>query len=604
MGIYEFDRDDAYRFAHHIGIQTREHGEELFFRNCPYCHGQGKGNEKSFSINLNTGLFKCFRSSCGRTGNMIDLARDFDFQINNTVSEYYAPKKRYRRLTTPKEPIKPKDPAIEFLNSRGISKEVAEKYQITVQNDHPNILCMPFLDEKMQWQFIKYRKTDYDKARDNNKEWCEKGCKPILYGMWLCNTENKTLIVTEGQMDSLSVAEAGYENAVSVPTGANAFTWVPYCWDFMSKFEKIIVFGDHEKGHITLLDEFKKRFDAKVWHVREEDYQDCKDANDILRKYGKEQIRKCIENAVQERLEFMNEVADTKIINPYDIEKLKTGIHCLDYPLYGGLPFPGVTVITGKRSEGKSTLASQIIAEAINQGYKCLAYSGEMADWMFKSWIVRQIAGPNHNFEYQTKMGGKGYNVSKANIALIDEWLREKLSLIDTTKVGTTDTIGLLEAVERAIQQCDYRVILMDNLMTALSASADKYTDKYEQQSQFMKKLTKIADKYNVHIILVAHKRKNGYGGDEMDDVSGTSDITNLANVVISYGRSREKCNDDQRMLRLLKNRLFGKTNFEGWVMNYDERSNRIYGEGDDVNREYGWLKETMTEANDDCPFT
>ena len=68
-----------------------------------------------------------------------------------------------------------------------------------------------------------------------------------------CNPDNPTLVLTEGQIDSLSVAEAGIENAVSVPTGAKGFTWIPYCWDFLSQFKTLVVFGDCEerKDHIA-----------------------------------------------------------------------------------------------------------------------------------------------------------------------------------------------------------------------------------------------------------------------------------------------------------------------------------------------------------------
>lgn len=590
-GLYEFKEEDAYRFANHVHIQTFERGAELWFRSCPFCHGKGKSNEKTFSINLKTGQFCCFRASCKRQGNMIDLAREFDFSLGNTVDEFYNPKKQFKKLTAPKEPIKPKDPAIAFLNSRGISKAIAEKYQITCQTDHPNILCMPFIDENGKWQFVKYRKTDYDKNRDNNKEWCEADCKPILYGMYQCNPENKTLIITEGQLDSLSVAECNIENAVSVPTGAKGFTWIPYCWNWVNQFEKIIVFGDHEKGHITLLDEIKSRFKCEIWHVREEDYKDCKDANDILRKYGKDQVRICIKNAIRVPLDYAKDCADVADINIYDIEKLETGIHVLDYMLYGGLPFSGLTIVTGKRSEGKSTLTSMILANAINQGYKCLAYSGELADWQFKSWITKQIAGGNHTFLYRTRRGEEGYETSKANKTIINDWMRGKLVLLDNSKVGGRNTVGLLEAIENIIQQYGVRVILIDNLMTAISSMVDGRTDKYELQSRFIQRIVEIASRYNAVIILVAHKRKDTSGVDEMDDVLGSSDIVNLAHVIISYGRDRE-IGEDQRRLRLLKNRLFSKVNFSGWVMNFDERSNRIYGDNDNVNKEFGWAKD------------
>ena len=48
-------------------------------------------------------------------------------------------------------------------------------------------------------------------------------------------------------------------------------------------------------------------------------------------------------------------------------------------------------------------------------------------------------------------------------------------------------------------------------------------------------------------------------------------------------------------MLTCSKNRLFGKTNTKGWITKFDEKSKRIYGNGDNVNREYGW------NITDDC---
>ena len=609
MGLYQFNPDDAYRFANHVRIQTKERGHELWFKSCPFCHGKGKSNEKSFSINLETGQFCCFRASCKRQGNMVDLAREFDFSLGHDFDEYYNPKKEFRRLAQPKKPIIPKDPAVRYLESRGISKVVAERYQITTKDGQDNILCMPFFDEKGIIQFVKYRKTDYDKTKDDNKEWCEKECKPILYGMYQCNPLNKTLIITEGQLDSLSVVECNIENAVSVPTGAKGFTWIPYCWNWVNQFEKIIVFGDHEKGEITLLDDIKSRFNCEIYHVREEDYKDCKDANDILRKYGKDQIRLCIKNAVRVELAFVKDFADIEDVNIYDIEKLKTGIKKLDYMLYGGLPIPGLTIVTGKRSEGKSTLTSQIIANALDQGYKCLAYSGEMADWQFKSWLNKQIAGSRHTFLYKNKDGAEGYEVSKANKAIISQWVRGNLYILDNSKVGSKNTIGLLDAVEKVIQQYGVRVILLDNLMTAISAMAESGSEKYEMQGRFTQRLTEMASKYKCIFILVAHKRKNSFGSDEMDDVLGSSDIVNLAHVIISYGRDQE-LSESQRRLKLLKNRLLSKVNYGGWIMDFDVRSNRIYTEGDDYERDFGWVnlipKQTSfieSTDDDDVPF-
>ena len=153
-------------------------------------------------------------------------------------------------MKTPKEPIRPKPEAVKYLTERGISEDVIKRYQITVQTEHPNILVFPFLDAAGRMQFVKYRKTDFDREKDKNKEWCEANCKPILFGMAQCNDKFDRLIITEGQIDSLSVAAAGIENAVSVPTGARGFTWVPYCWDWINRFEEVIVFGEIGRAHV------------------------------------------------------------------------------------------------------------------------------------------------------------------------------------------------------------------------------------------------------------------------------------------------------------------------------------------------------------------
>ena len=260
MSIYEFNPEHAFSFATSQGIKAKIKGRELHFMDCPYCHGGVHKDKYSFSINLDTGQFKCLRVSCGVTGNMLTLSRDFDFSLGNNVDEYYRPRKKYRSFKKPKEVIKPREPAIAYLESRGISEDIAKRYEITTLADQENVLVFPFYDASGNLCFIKYRKTDFDKSKDRNKEWCEKGCRPILFGMKQCTDQHDRLVITEGQIDSLSVAMAGIENAVSVPTGAKGFTWIPYCYDWVSKFDEIVVFGDYEKEQITLLDEVVKRF--------------------------------------------------------------------------------------------------------------------------------------------------------------------------------------------------------------------------------------------------------------------------------------------------------------------------------------------------------
>ena len=607
-GPYEFKEQDAYDFARHVRAETSVRNGELFFKTCPYCNPKPtRDNIKTFSIDLRTGLFKCFRASCGAHGNMITLAKDFDFSLGNEVDEYYQPKKMFHNSKVEKfrkrsTPITPKPEAIQYLESRGISEEVAKEYEITVQTNNTKVLVFPFYDEHGVMQFVKYRKTDFDKEKDSNKEWCESGCKPILFGMKQCKNFDR-LILTEGQVDSLSVAAAGIENAVSVPTGANGFTWVPYCWNWVNKFREIIVFGDHEKGRITLLDEMTRRFKIPIKHVREEDYKDCKDANDILRKYGKEQVRACVENAVMVPMKRLIQLADVQDVDIYRIAKLKTGLNQVDKLLYGGVPFGGVVLISGKSGSGKSTLASQMLVNAMQQGYKCFAYSGELPNYMFKSWIDFQIAGGRHIIEFQNKWGDSNYSISKANKQMISDWYRDKCFLYDNSIIDTDEKESLINTTENAIMQYGIKVVLLDNLMTAIDLEATIGTDKYARQSIFVKKLARLALTYDVVIYLVAHKRKNNFSTNENDEISGSGDISNLATITIAYEKSKDENSPDVRLCKISKNRLFGRTETNGYILNYDEKSKRIYGAGDDLYVDYGWNKNDLMPMDGETPF-
>ena len=605
--LYEFSKEDAFRFLTEHGGRAKEKGNELTFEYCPYCHGGSSRDKNTFSIDLKTGKFKCLRASCDAHGNMITLSRDFDFSLGSQVDEYYQPRKKYRTFKRPAKAVEPKKPAIAYLEKRGISSEIAKKYEITIKEGTDNILVFPFYDEKGNLCFIKYRKTDFDKEKDSNKEWCEKDCKPILFGMKQC-TSFERVIITEGQLDSLSVAEAGIENAISVPTGANGFTWIPYCWDWLIQFEEIVVFGDHEKGKITLLEELSKRFPNKIKHVRESDYLECKDANEILLTHGSEAVRKAVENAIAIPVKRVIQLADVEDVNIFELEKLGSGIKELDKTLYGGIPFGIVCLLAGKRGDGKSTLASQIMANAIEQGYSTFAYSGELPNYLYKSWFDFQIAGRNHITENQ-KDGKLTRFITSPNKKLINDWYRDKAFIYDNRIVEDDEQEDLLKTITQAIMQYGVKVVLIDNLMTAMYIDEKQGSDKYDQQGRFVRALTKIALQHDCLILLVAHRRKNSFTTDANDEVSGSGDITNLAGMVMSYDRGNKSDYDagmteDQRKLIISKNRLFGKIDLQGIRLNYDEKSKRIYGPYDDVNKEFGWGNtDGFVEVDEDQPI-
>ena len=123
MSYYDFKTEDAERFAREHG-PVKAKGNELVFDRCPYCRGGQKPDKGTFSLNRITGLYQCKRASCGVSGNMVELARDFNFDLGEDVRRHYnlqGYNKRFKEFSEAHDKTyESKDAAVEYLKSRGI----------------------------------------------------------------------------------------------------------------------------------------------------------------------------------------------------------------------------------------------------------------------------------------------------------------------------------------------------------------------------------------------------------------------------------------------------------------------------------------------------
>lgn len=588
--IYEFDKNDALRFADHVGIRAREKGDELIFTKCPYC-GQGSKAKEKFAINLRTGQFNCFRASCGAHGNMITLSKDFDFQISEEVDRYFNRNNwngRFRRFAAGHK--ESTDAAIRYMQSRGISEEVCKKYEITSKAGQENIVVFPFYNEQNELKFIKYRNTEFQKGiTKGSKEWCESDCMPILFGMNHCS-EGGQLIITEGQIDSLSVIQAGLTNAVSVPTGAQGSTWVPHCYDWIQKFDEIVIFGDCEKGKITLTEMIQSRFSNKrIRIVRVEDYHGYKDANEILQNLGGNAIVQAVNNAETVLSERVIDMASVEYKNFDEIPRIPTGFEGLNKVLKGGFMFGTVVLLTGQRGNGKSTIGSQFVCEALKAGHNAFMYSGELPNFWVKDWINVQLYGKQH--------------LTNSEIAQCENFYRGRLYLYNADIIETDEMDDLLKVVEDTIIKKDIKFVLLDNLMTALESDYDETL--YRKQSNFVGRLAKLSKALQVVIVLIAHPRKRANNSKyvfENDDVSGSGDITNKVDTIISYDKPKDSdsISENHRILRVTKNRLWG------WLTKidlfYSDESRRTSEDANDFSRNYLGNNDNAWQEVDNVP--
>lgn len=127
-----------------------------------------------------------------------------------------------------------------------------------------------------------------------------------------------------------------------------------------------------------------------------EDYLGEKDANDIFRRYGKQAIITAVENAEVPPVSNVKRLSDVESVDIYSLPRIFSGIPELDR-IIGGFYFGQVILLTGRRGEGKSTFMGQLMAEALDQGYSALAYSGRAAGLPF-SPVDRSAIGGTRSY--------------------------------------------------------------------------------------------------------------------------------------------------------------------------------------------------------------
>ena len=139
MSGYAMVEEDLWGLIAALGAKTKVTEDEVKFEYCPYCHGGSKGDKWNFGINRKTGAFGCFKGGCQKHGHFVQLCRDFDYKLDRQT--------KYENFPQPEKKIVPRKSALEYLKSRGISAETAERYSITAFEDKPNVLWLPLFDE-------------------------------------------------------------------------------------------------------------------------------------------------------------------------------------------------------------------------------------------------------------------------------------------------------------------------------------------------------------------------------------------------------------------------------------------------------------------------
>jgi KaiC/GvpD/RAD55 family RecA-like ATPase len=205
-----------------------------------------------------------------------------------------------------------------------------------------------------------------------------------------------------------------------------------------------------------------------------------------------------------------------------------SGIDLLDRRIIG-FNFSELSVWSGSNGSGKSSVLSQLTIESISNGFKVALFSGELREDRVLNWLQIQACGKKHS---QSTKYENYYTVPDGIKSKVNKWLEGKLYIYNNQKGTKVEEVLL--ALDKCITEHGIKVVVIDNLMSLDLTSVNG--EKWDRQTNLVIALSQLAKKRNVVIHFVAHPRKS-IGFLRKTDISGTADITNLADNVFIVHR-------------------------------------------------------------------
>ena len=339
------------------------------------------------------------------------------------------------------------------------------------------------------------------KYRDGKKNFkLFKGAEKVFYNIDSIVGHDYCVIV-EGEMDVLALHEAGITNAISVPNGAtlktNNLDYLDSCIDYFEDMSNVIIATDTDDAGLALQTELIRRLGSEVCLTAT--FKDCKDANEYLLKYGKEELVKRITGAKPVPLENVTTFKDHEgdvidfVENGFK-PGFQIGLDNFDdvFSTYTGQ----FITVTGIPSSGKSDWVDRMcIGYNKNYGWKTAFASPEnKPNFLHAHKIMRKVwGGMPQKEDIHTERWNQVADHVNSNFYHID---MDRYSLESVLAKGA-------ELVKRKGIKC--LVIDPFNKVRATTANdgdVNKYTMEYLMQ------IETFARKHDVLVIIVAHPTK------------------------------------------------------------------------------------------------
>ena len=408
-----------------------------------------------------------------------------------------------------------------------------------------------------------------------------------LYGQWLWRDSGKMVIITEGEIDALTVSQLQNNKwpVVSVPNGAQgAAKAIRKSIDWLNRFETVVFMFDNDEPGRAAAVECAKLLPpgrAKIASLP------LKDPSDMLQAGRGPEVIDAIWGAKEYRpdgiisagdlWEAISKVDDTPSVSyPWDDLTKKTS----------GIRKRELVTITAGSGIGKSLFCRTIAHDLIvNKGWKV----GYVALEESPKRTLLGIASVGLHRPLHIDRSGVTDDELRA------EFERIKGSLFLYDSFGSIDPDNLLERLRFLAVglQCD--ALILDHISIAISGLED--IEERRALDVMMTRLRSLVEETGVAMFVVSHLRRPAQSdkGHEqglqtsLAQLRGSHAIAQLSDMVLGLERNQQGENPNETVVRVLKNRFSGDTGEAGHLF---------------YNRDTGCLQEQpFTEVDGDVPF-
>lgn len=497
---------------------------------CPAC-----GSSDAFSIN-DAGWGTCF--ACGYKAR-VDPDTDTPTKA--------APRKGSADLLT--------DLNYGPIRSRGLTEETCQKfrYGTTTLKDKPVQVA----------QYVRDGQVVAQKTRDATKQFSVlgNGRGLPLFGQNLWGSTGKMVVVTEGEIDAMSVSQMQEHKwpTVSLPNGAQAAAKTfQDNLEWLEGYAKVIIMFDGDEPGQKAAREAAEILSPGKGCIAQ---LPLKDANDMLKAGRADEVRRAIWNAIPWRPDAILEGSAL-----LDRVMTHTAPEGLPWPWQGlngrealfGLTRPGIHTLVAGTGSGKSTICRAIEHYLITQGENIGCIHLEEDAKQTALGIIGYHMGA------RIDLGVEGVDRAALLQAFHETAGRDGVFFYDS--FGSTGVDNLLAKIRYLAKAGGCRYIILDHLSIVVSGLA--LTDERKAIDQAMTQLRTLVEETKIGLILVSHlSRGEGKDPEKGGEISlkmlrGSQAIAQLSDTVSGLERDQqaEGASRNATLWRGLKCRLTGHT--------------------------------------------